>query len=232
MPTAVLIDGGFFLKRFSRCYPTRNSLDPALVARTAFELALSHLEDKDDPAGRRHLYRIFFYDCPPLQKRVHRPISRVSLDFARTETAIFRLALHDELRRTRKVALRLGHISSIGEWELKPDKLKELLGGRCVIADLTDEDFFYNSRQKGVDMKIGLDIASLAFKRQVDQIVLVAGDADFVPAAKQARREGIDFVLDPMWNPVPSNLHEHIDGLRSTTRRPPTANGAHPLNAS
>ena len=230
MPTAVLIDGGFFLKRFSRCYPTKNSLDPALVARTAFELALSHLEDKDDPAGRRHLYRIFFYDCPPLQKRVHRPISRASLDFARTETATFRLALHDELRRARKVALRLGHISSMGEWELKPDKLKDLLAGRRVVADLTDEDFFYNSRQKGVDMKIGLDIASLAFKRQVDQIVLVAGDADFVPAAKQARREGIDFVLDPMWNPVPSNLHEHIDGLRSTTRRPSAANGEHQLS--
>jgi uncharacterized LabA/DUF88 family protein len=42
-----------------------------------------------------------------------------------------------------------------------------------------------------------LDIASVAYKRQADQIVLVAGDADFVPAAKLARREGIDFILDP-----------------------------------
>ena len=82
--------------------------------------------------------------------------------------------------------------------------------------------FLMPSAKKGVDMKIGLDIASLAFKHQVDQIVLIAGDADFVPAAKQARREGIDFILDPMWNPVPSNLHEHIDGLRSTTPRPVT----------
>ncbi len=70
-------------------------------------------------------------------------------------------------------------------------------------------------------MRIGLDIASVAYKKQVDQIVLVAGDADFVPAAKLARREGIDFILDPMWNPIPSDLHEHIDGLRSTSPRPP-----------
>ncbi|WP_255251341.1 NYN domain-containing protein [Pseudomonas indica] len=46
-------------------------------------------------------------------------------------------------------------------------------------------------------MRIGVDVASLSFKKQVDQIVLIAGDADFVPAAKMARREGIDFILDP-----------------------------------
>ena len=50
-----------------------------------------------------------------------------------------------------------------------------------------------------MNMRIGIDISSLAIKKQVDQIVLFAGDADFVPAAKLARREGVDFVLDPMW---------------------------------
>ncbi len=39
-------------------------------------------------------------------------------------------------------------------------------------------------------MRIGLDIASLAYKQQVEQIVLVAGDSDFVPAAKLARVDG------------------------------------------
>ncbi|WP_374063716.1 NYN domain-containing protein [Cupriavidus sp. DF5525] len=71
-----------------------------------------------------------------------------------------------------------------------------------------------------VDMRIGIDVASLAFKKQVDQIVLIAGDADFVPAAKQARREGVDFILDPMWRAVPQGLQEHIDGLRSSCTRP------------
>ncbi len=69
-------------------------------------------------------------------------------------------------------------------------------------------------------MRIGIDIASLAFKKQVDQIILVAGDADFVPAAKLARREGIDFILDSMWNPIHSFLNEHIDGLKSTCPNP------------
>ncbi|EZP42896.1 hypothetical protein BW38_03759 [Stenotrophomonas sp. RIT309] len=48
----------------------------------------------------------------------------------------------------------------------------------------------------------------------------MAGDADFVPAAKLARREGVDFVLDPMWSSIPKGLMEHIDGVRSTCPRP------------
>lgn len=103
---------------------------------------------------------------------------------------------------------------------MRPDRLKALLRGELKFEALTDEDFTYDVRQKGVDMKIGIDIASLAYKKQVDQIVLVAGDADFVPAAKLGRREGIDFVLDPMWHPIHASLNEHVDGIRSTCPNP------------
>ena len=64
-------------------------------------------------------------------------------------------------------------------------------------------------------MKIGLDIASMAYKQQVDQIVLISGDSDFVSAAKLARREGIDFILDPLGAAIKPDLFEHIDGLRT-----------------
>ena len=64
-------------------------------------------------------------------------------------------------------------------------------------------------------MRIGLDIAQLAFKKQVDKIILIAGDSDFVPAAKLARREGIDFILDPLGAHIKDNLSLHIDGLRT-----------------
>lgn len=77
-------------------------------------------------------------------------------------------------------------------------------------------------KQKGVDMRIGLDIASLANKKLVDQIVLIAGDSDFVPAAKHARREGIDFILDPMWLTIKPSLQEHIDGIHTPTSKPGT----------
>ena len=77
------------------------------------------------------------------------------------------------------------------------------------------QDFELTIRQKGVDMKIGIDMASLSFKHQVDQIVLIAGDSDFVPASKLARREGVGVVLDPLEQSVKDDLFEHIDGLRS-----------------
>nr|WP_229309571.1 NYN domain-containing protein [Klebsiella aerogenes] len=55
----------------------------------------------------------------------------------------------------------------------------------------------------------------LAYEKLVDVIVLVAGDSDFVPAAKHARVKGIDFILDPLRQNVTPSLSEHIDGIQS-----------------
>lgn len=219
MKTAILVDAGFFLKRFGHVYKDRDAFDAKVVAKTMHNMACYHLNDRD---GRkeRELYRIFFYDCAPITKRAHYPISKKAIDFSKTPTAIFRLALHEELITQRKVALRLGHLSENSAWKIKPDKLALLQIGKARFEDLTDDDFAYDAHQKGVDMRVGLDIASLAYKKLVDQIVLVAGDSDFVPAAKLARREGIDFILDSMWQRVHPSLNEHIDGLRSTSPNP------------
>ena len=72
----------------------------------------------------------------------------------------------------------------------------------------------------------------MSFKKQVDQIILIAGDSDFVPAAKMARREGIDFILDPMWADIRPNLFEHIDGLSSMWKKKKTADSAEQPPAS
>lgn len=87
-------------------------------------------------------------------------------------------------------------------------------------ATLKDWMVRLDLRQKGVDMRIGLDIASITLKRLASTIILVAGDADFVPAAKLARREGLQFILDPLWQSVSDDLFEHIDGLKTALRRP------------
>ncbi len=97
-------------------------------------------------------------------------------------------------------------------------KEKKLFKGEIYITDFTNDDFTYHAKQKGVDIKIGLDIATLALKKLVQKIVLISGDSDFVPASKLARVEGIIFTLDPMRNPIREDLQEHIDYL--TTRLP------------
>ncbi|MFZ5993345.1 MAG: NYN domain-containing protein [Deinococcota bacterium] len=237
MPTAILVDGGFFLYRYPKVYgpidPQRPEEEAERVAKDLYQMATKHLsrkkrsqEGNEGWVRDRELYRIFFYDCPPLTKRIHNPLSKKALNLERTFTALFRNALHAKLRAMRKVALRLGYLDEgNARWEIKPDILEQLLKGKKRWEDLTLDDVYYHARQKGVDMRIGLDIASMAFKRQIDQIVLVAGDSDFVPAAKLARREGLDFILDPMWNPIRPDLHEHIDGLRSTCPRPKSRGG-------
>lgn len=181
-----------------------------------------HVKQERQARPRRsELYRIFFYDCRPLLKKAHNPVSGQAIDFSKTQAAGWRIQFHEELKKLRKVALRLGYLNERGgHWAIRPEVLKRLLSGKMAVGDLSSEDVKYEVRQKGVDMRIGLDIASMAYKRQVDQIVLVAGDSDFVPAAKLARREGIDFVLDPMWANIRADLHEHIDGLRSVFPRP------------
>lgn len=216
--TAVLVDAAFYLTRARRIF---GSQPPDEAARRLHAMALDHLNDSGTRRRVARLYRIFVYDAPPAAWKGHTPVRKEAVDISQSATAKWRTAFHEALRGRRKVALRLGEIPTNNvRWQLKPEPLKELANGTRQWQDITDADFRLDFRQKGVDMRLGLDIASLAYKRQVNQLVLVSGDADFVPAAKLARREGIDFVLDPMWATIRPDLYEHIDGLRSVCPRP------------
>ena len=90
---------------------------------------------------------------------------------------------------------------------------QRLLAGDGPEVTITAGDLKPNIRQKGVDMRIGLDIASLTLKHQVEIIVLVTGDSDFVPAMKFARREGSQLYLVTMGHGVRESMYEHADLL-------------------
>lgn len=49
--------------------------------------------------------------------------------------------------------------------------------------------------QKGVDMRIGLDIANITAKKLCTKLVLFSNDADMIPAMKMARKEGVHVFL-------------------------------------
>ena len=155
--------------------------------------------------------------------------------------ALERERLFEQLRKERKLALRLGKVNRDHDWALSPRLTKVALKTRQQLAPLQSlaaqlqqaqdptqplqwqlsvaeaqqllqaHDFWQQLqtgavelglRQKGVDMRIAIDIASLTLKKHVRTIVLVAGDSDFVPAAKMARREGVEFILDPLWQHI------------------------------
>lgn len=213
LSVAVLIDGGFFIKRFRRIY-SKSMQTPKDTADILYYLAHQHVAKED------YLYRIIYYDCEPFNKRIHNPISNKVVDFSNTPEANFRKEFFNELKKKRKVALRLGYLHESKKWVIRPRYTKDLLKGKVKIDELNEEDIVYPLTQKGIDIKIGVDITSMAIKGNVDRIILISGDSDFVPAAKMARREGIDFILDPMWNPIHDSLFEHIDGLKSTCPNP------------
>ena len=129
----------------------------------------------------------------------------------------------NELQKKRKVALRLGNLAvEHAHYDLRWDVMKKLIRGYPYV--LHENDFILKVEQKGVDMKIGVDISSLAYKKQVNQIILISGDSDFAPAAKLARVEGIDFILDPMWQNFKEDLNKHVDGIHSCCNSDPQKN--------
>ena len=208
--TAILVDGGFYRKRAKNLFGTKS---PEEAAKDLHKYCMALLKDTYED---RNLYRIFYYDCPPSDKVVYHPLTAKSVNLKKSKEYLWMNEFIKELRTLRKVALRMGRMSEDGaQFQIKYDVAKKLFRKEISLDDLKEEDFQLNFKQKGVDMRIGVDISSLAFKRQVQQIILIAGDSDFVPASKQARREGIDFILDPMGAHINDDLFEHIDGIKT-----------------
>lgn len=213
MKTAILVDGGFYRRRAKEVFGDKT---PEQRADELINYCKRHLNSHGE---QNELYRIFYYDCPPISKRVFHPFSKEQINLGDSPLYGWMLQFLEELKRKRKVALRMGRIAEEqATYTLHPRVIKDLFRGKKRFEELTEKDFHLEVNQKGVDMKIGLDIASMAYKQQVDQIVLISGDSDFVSAAKLARREGIDFILDPLGSYIKPDLFEHIDGLRTCSK--------------
>ncbi len=217
--TAIMVDGAFYRKR---AYYFGGERTPAERANELSNYCRRHING--ERAGAE-LYRVFYYDCPPSSKKIFFPLTRKTIDLATTDQYQWTIEFFKELKHQRKFALKLGRLAEEQAfYNLKPTSTRKLLNRTISIDDLTEQDFFLDIKQKGVDMRIGVDIASVTFKKQVDRIILISGDSDFVPAAKQARREGIDFILDPMRSPIKEDLFEHIDGMRTKVPKEPQKN--------
>ena len=210
MKTAILVDGGFYRRRAFTAYGDKT---PKERADELVEYCRRHLRMHGENS---ELYRIFYYDCLPMARQVYHPLLKKTIDYSKSGMYSWSIDFFNELKKKRKLALRMGELAEQqAHFDLKPNIINKLLNGTKSLSDLEESDFILSVEQKGVDMRIGLDIASMAYKKQVDQIVLISGDSDFVSAAKLARREGIDFILDALHTNIKPNLFEHIDGLRT-----------------
>ena len=129
----------------------------------------------------------------------------------------------DALAQKTKVAMRMGLIAKEKIRHVPTERaMKDIMNNRRTYDQLEGPDFeIVGIKQTGVDMKIGLDVASLAQSRIVDQIILIADDTDFIPAIKVARRAGVDFLLDPMGNHVNEDLPAWIGDIETSAHKHP-----------
>ena len=186
---AVLIDGGFLRVEARKAKKTYN---PDYIER--FALACK--------AADESLFRILYYDCALYSGTVKLPISGQPHTFQSSDAWLHELS-HKDLFAVRRGVL----------------KFRGFKPKRTPVSNptqLTDADFQPDFEQKGVDMRIGLDIASYATNHAVDRIVLVSNDTDCVPALKYGRRAGLQTVLiEPPKVRLAPELLSHIDFKRA-----------------
>ena len=196
---AILLDGGFIKRKLrgAQSHGAPGAADIEAFVQRAQKLPMLQ--------GMR-LHRIYFYDAQPLQGEVQRPLEGGVENFGTSSTARRNNELHAQLGRLDYFALRFGELAHNG-WQLD----RKVLRSKGGAVEITSADIKPNIQQKGVDMRIGLDIASLTLKKQAQVIVLVTGDSDFIPAMKFARREGAQLVLITMGHGIKAAMFDHAD---------------------
>ncbi len=192
MKSILLIDGG---------YLRSNSRNAGYSYTPDFIEAFSRVCGEQGET----LQRVLYYDCPLYRGKQRKPVSGSTQEFSASDNWLIDLAGREFF------AVRRGTLAFRG-WALRSNRTG--LG-----RDLTDDDFRPNFEQKGVDMRIGLDIATISGNGRIDRIVLVSGDTDLIPATKHARKAnlqamGVQLPVPPA-QPLAPTLCAHLDSVRN-----------------
>jgi uncharacterized LabA/DUF88 family protein len=195
----LFLDGGFVKKKLHEqtgSFPTVQNI----IGLCSTIMGKPRLQGKE-------LHRVYYYDAPPFEGQATNPLDGTRINFSTTAAATLNRALIDSLELQPDFAVRRGTLVQSG-WKLGKYALRNLKksGGAIVGKDLVPD-----ISQKGVDIRIGLDIASIALKRFADIFVLVTGDSDFVAPMKFARKEGMRVYLECLGHGVRRELKAHAD---------------------
>lgn len=200
---AILVDVGFVKKAFSSGNPMRN-----FSPNSIYDFTRAFVKDQEE------LVRIFFYHAEPFDGIVKLPVSDDEFDFKTTDEYSNKKDFLKKLSLKDYVAIRRGK-TVFTKWDLKDnviDKFKE-----NPTYTVTDDDYSPNIQQKGVDIKIGLDVAWISEHNEINKLMLITADSDFVPAMKFARREGVQIIVGqykPYSAFLSHDFREHTDVTR------------------
>jgi uncharacterized LabA/DUF88 family protein len=199
METTVMIDGAFIRKKF-RSAMKKDISAPDIQQIVTKIFGLVNISN--------HNYRVYFYDCKPCSEKTSLPISHTAYDFEAKPQYAKGMALIKDIKMLPFFAVREGILSFNG-WTLRPN--------RYGMNPLTDDCFAPNLKQKGVDIKIGLDVAWISFNHIANNIIMITGDSDFVPVIKTARRSGVFVYLFTLGHNVKKDLLENVDVLHKVS---------------
>jgi len=190
LKTALLIDGGYLRASARKAGETYDNKFIEDFCTQCFDAS-------------EYKFRIFYYDAPQYRGKAYLPVSGTQTTFSSNDKWL------TDLAKIERFAVRRGTLGFRG-W--RPKKVP------IASQSLSDSDFAPIFEQKGVDMRIGLDIATFAERGSVDRILLVSGDTDMVPAMKQSRKAGIEVCILQLPKPT-RDLHDtllaHSDLSRS-----------------
>lgn len=141
MRVAVLVDGAFYLRRHQTHFGSTRASDPEKVADDLWRHCIKHVKHDE------RLQRIFFYDCPPIEKKLHHPKTNQPVDLAKSDAAVFRRKFHYHLIQKRNLALRLGYLDDKnGRWKIKdPKKERKIIMGQISVDQLDEHDYVYHA---------------------------------------------------------------------------------------
>jgi len=205
---AIIVDGQFLMYRVKEALEERK-----FPEADTLNTIVRNFVDVDE-----EIYRIFFYHGEPSKQQPRHPITKNPVDFKETPLAKYTTELLNSLAMKELFALRLGETMFRG-WKIR-DGIMRKIESNAHKEDIKESDFVAEFQQKGVDIRIGLDVAWIASNHLVDRVLMVTGDTDFIPAMKFARREGIQVKLIKIGDKViHDNLIIHSDFVKEISNQ-------------
>ena len=132
-------------------------------------LKVNYEKFSDEVVGNAYSrFRTYVYDCPPFQSNPP------------TDEEIKRKSGFDAFKH---------NIERLSRFEFRTGRLQQVRNENGEVIKRTDGTPML--KQKGVDMSLGIDVAKLSATRQIQKVILVAGDSDFIPAIGIAKQEGV-----------------------------------------
>ena len=202
---AILLDGGFVIKKIqaqTRAFPSADAIE---------RLATQLCQASANPDS--YLLRAYFYHARPAAGEITNPLSAEVLRLSGSRAARDHESLIDTLELKPDFAVRLGE-TTVNDWRIGHSAMQALMKKPRPIEA---RDLIPNISQKGVDLRIGLDLARLALRGLVDTVIVVTGDSDLIPAFKFVRREGLRLVLATLGHGVRRDLRAHADVVLDTS---------------